>query len=272
MSNSTGNTNGRDGRQPDDHRGAVSLPNGSTVNLPNGRAVSVSNGLVAIPDLIYPQIKWHDDDYARLEGRLDLYTDFVVLSKFFAGEVTEKYVVDPAEVAATLAGVDLGSGLLPEHCLFWSKRGGWDRLGIYLPPQAWLVTVRGEEHAWRVPLPGLVFTGREYDYSMWAVTERPAGRQAPLYLAPCPNVSLEGVCRGNAPFPRATTTTIWQAVDVFFGSKFNRDLSNQKSKAYPGCILDQWRILDQAGADTYPLADLVQTKYTLGSLIDDVNL
>ncbi len=249
MNNLTGNPEGRNGHQP----AALSRP-------------------AAIPDLIYPDLKWNDDDYARLEGRLDLYTDFVVLSKFFAGETTEQYVVDPAEVAAALAGVDLGSGLLPEGCLFWSKRGGWDRLGVYVPPRTWLVTVRNEPQAWRVPLPGLIFTGHEYDYSLWAVTERPAARQAPLYMAPCPNVSLDGVCRGSAPFPRAGTTTLWQAVDVFFSSRFNRDLSNQKSKAYPACVLDQWRALHQAGAEVYPPADLVPTQLTLGGLIDDANL
>ena len=262
MSISTGNPTLSNGHQPHDDR------------------------LVAIPDLLYPQVRWNDEDYARLEARLDLYTDFVVLSKFFAGEVSETYVVDPAEVAAALAGLDLGSGLLPENCLFWSKKGGWDRLGIYLPPQTWLVTVRNEDQAhstdpstssggtsgqaWRVPLPGLVFTGYEYNYSLWAVTDRPAGPATPLYMAPCPNVSLEGVCRGNAPFPRTTTTTMWQAVDIFFSSKFNRDLSNAKSQAYPDCILDQWRALAQAGTETYPLEDLVQTRLTLGGLIKDV--
>lgn len=246
--------------------------NNSTGNTParNGHHIgSGSNGLVAIPDLVFPQVKWNDDDYARLEGRLDLYTDFAVLSKFLAGEVTEKYVVDPAEVAAALAGIDLGSGLLPENCLFWSKKGGWDRLGIYLPPKTWLVTVRNEPRAWRVPLPGLILTGHEYSYSLWAVAERPADRQAPLYLAPCPNVSLEGVCRGSAPFPRAGATTLWQAVDAYFSSKFNRDLSNHKSRAYPDCVLDQWQALHQAGAEVYPPDDLFQTKFTLGSLIDD---
>jgi hypothetical protein len=255
MTNSTGNnTASCNGAQPGERH---------PVSGSNGRPV------VAIPDLIYPQVRWNDDDYARLEARLDLFTDFVVLSKFFAGEVSEQYVVDPAEVAAALAGLDLGSGLLPENCLFWSKKGGWERLGLYLPPQTWLVTVRDEDQAWRIPLPGLVFTGHEYHYSLWAVTDRPADSRTPLYLAPCPNVSPEGVCRGSAPFPRAASTTIWQAVEVFFSSKFNRDLANAKSQAYPDCILDQWRALNRAGAETYPTADLVQTRLTLGGLIKD---
>ena len=108
--------------------------------------------------------------------------------------------------------------------------------------------------------------GYEYDYTLWAVTDRPTEENAPLYMAPCPNVHPEGVCRGNAPFPRAAPATIWQAVDVFFSSRFNRDLSNAKSKAYPDCVLDQWRVLHETGAERYPLADLVKTNLTLREL------
>jgi hypothetical protein len=86
-------------------------------------------------------------------------------------------------------------------------------------------------------------------------------------MAPCPNVHPEGICRGNAPFPKAAPATIWQAVDVFFESRFNRDLSNGKSKAYPECILDQWRVLHETEGKTYPLDDLVKTKLTLKDLL-----
>jgi hypothetical protein len=232
-------------------------------------AVSPSNRVVAIPDLFWPQIQWAESDYARLQGRLDLYSDFIILSKFLNGEVSQQYLVDPAEVAAALAGLNLTSNLLPENCLFWGKKNGADRLGIYLPPQVWTVTVRDEPLAWRVPLPGLIFTGHDYQYNLWTVTERPSDRQTPLYMAPCPNVQPEGVCRGNAPFPRAGVTTIYQAVEAFFASRFNRDLSNQKSQAYPDCVLDQWRALHRAGAESYPTEDLVKTTFTLGRLIDD---
>lgn len=223
----------------------------------------------AVPDLIYPNIQWQEEDYARLEGRLDLFSDFLVLTKYRAGVVSERYAVDPAEVAAALSGLDLSSGLLPAACLFWSKKGGRDRLGVYVEPQIWPVTVRGEAETWRVPLPGLVFTGCDYNYSVWAVNERPADRRTPLYMAPCPNVHPEGVCRGNAPFPRAATHTIWQAVEVFFSSRFNRDLSARKSRAHPACVLDQWRALNESGADVYPPDDLVQTNITFGRLLDD---
>ena len=228
---------------------------------PNGR-------LTAVPDLIYPAITWGEADYARLQARLDLYQDFVLLSKFQQGQVSQQYLVDPTEVAAALAGVDLNSGLLPRDCLFWGKRDGHDRLAIYLPPKIWLVTVRDEPLAWRVPLPGLIFCGHDYRYTLWAVMERPTGGHTPLYLAPCPNVHPEGVCRGSAPFPKAGATSTWQAAGIVCSSKFNRAPSTETSKAYPDCVLDQWRALVEANAERYPLDDLVETRLTLGRLID----
>ncbi len=237
----------------------------STGNTNNGRQLLSASQLgevAVIPDLIYPDLRWGEEDYARLQARLDFFTDFIVLAKIKAGEITERYIVDPTDVTAVLAGVNLSSGLLPDNCLFWGKRHGSDHLAVYVPPQIWLVSVRGETEAWRVPLPGLVVVGYEYDYTLWAVTDRPTAENVPLYMAPCPNVHPEGVCRGNAPFPKAAPGTIWQAVDVFFSSRFNRDLSNAKSKAYPDCVLDQWRALHEAGAERYPQDDLVEAKLT----------
>jgi hypothetical protein len=248
-----------------------------TTNLTGNSDPSFIPG--GVPDLVVPHLKWDESDYASLEGRMDFYGDFIALYKCRNGQITEYYpAIDPDEAAAAIGNVNLTSGLLPRECLFWGKLEGTDRIGIYIPPQVWPVVVRDEPlptsthpaaagQAWRVPLPGLIFVGHSYDYSLWAVTERPAVESAPLYLAPCPNVSLKGVCRGNAPFPKAAPATIWQAVEVFFGSKFNQDLANGKSRSHPGNILDQWRALNQAGAETYPLEDLVLTDITLRRLV-----
>jgi hypothetical protein len=181
-----------------------------TTNLTGNAHPQLTPG--GIPDLVLPHVKWDQSDYAALEGRLDFYGDFISLYKFRNGQITEYYpVIDPDETAAAIANINLTSGLLPRECLFWGKLEGTDRLGVYIPPQVWPVVVRDESQAsstgsgqaWRVPLPGLIFVGHSYDYSLWAVTERPAVESAPLYLAPCPNISLKGVCRGNAPFPKA---------------------------------------------------------------------
>ena len=222
----------------------------------------------ALPDLVFPDLQWQEDDYARLEGQLSLYSDFIVLTKFSKGQATERFVVDPDDVAAALGSLTLNSGLLPEGCLFWHKKEGTEGVGLYLPPQARLVTVRDEATAWRVPLPGLVFAGRGYSYQVWAAVERPTDSRYPLYMAPLPNVSPQGVCLGNAPFPPAGPATIRQAVDAFFSSKFNRDLSNQKSRKYPDNVLELWRELHQAGAEQFPVEDLLGTNLTLGGLID----
>ncbi len=247
----------------------------------------------AIPDLIYPDLVWREEDYSSLQVRLDMYEDHTWLKKFSGGQVRQKFIISPTETAAALAGLNLNSGFLPRQTLFWSKLEGQDRLGIYIPPKLWLVVARDgaagpephrarderltagpdgrpdeEGQAWRVPLPGLILVGHGYDYSLWAVTERPTDQNAPLYMAPCPNVHPEGVCRGNAPFPKAHAATIWQAVDVFFSSRFKRDLSDHKSVAYPDCVLDQWRALHEAGAESYPLGDMVRANLTLGRLID----
>ena len=43
---------------------------------------------------------------------------------------------------------------------------------------------------------------------------------------PAPTSAPKGSAGATPPFPRAAATTIWQAVDVFFSSRFNRDLAN----------------------------------------------
>ncbi|MCP4369812.1 MAG: hypothetical protein GY797_17110, partial [Deltaproteobacteria bacterium] len=162
-----------------------------------------------------------------------------------------------------------------------------------MPPQVWPVSVReggqqahatgpgqahstgsGQAHstssgqAWRVPLPGLIFVGHEGDYWLWAVKERPASIEAPLYVAPVPNVSGKGVCHGNVHFPKAGCSTIWAAVEHFFSSRFNRDLSKGKSRAYPECVVEQWQALHAARAKVYPLDDLVEAGGNLGAILN----
>lgn len=238
-----------------------------------------------VPNLFYPQLAWQESDYARLQARLDCYSDFLVLSKYRAGQVTEKFLVDPVELTAALSSLPLASGLLPRDCLAWGRQEGQEFLAVYLEPQVRLVTVQGEEpppppepvegggrsassgQAWRVPLPGLIFAGWGYRYRLWAVPQRPVSLASRLYRAPCPNV-YHNVCQGSAPFPQASAATLWQAVEIFFSSTFNRDLSDGKSRAYPGCILDQWRALAEQGAEVYPLADLIPAQETLGEVLD----
>lgn len=199
-------------------------------------------------------------------GRLDLFAHFIVLTRFTGSQVAGRYIANPDDLTTTMTGLNLGSGLLPAGCLFWSRLQGCDRLGIYIPPKIWLVKVQGEQHAWRVPLPGLVFVGYDHDYRLWAVTERPASRNVPLYQAPCPYVNNQGGCHSDTLLPLAGVTTIWQAADLFFTNRFGRGLVENKSRAYPNCVLDQWRTLTENGIETYPAEDLIQTNLTIGRI------
>ena len=129
-----------------------------------------------------------------------------------------------------------------------------------------------------VPLPGLVFVGHGSQYGAWAVVppdDAPAGwlpdAGTQLYNCPTPNVSGNGVCTGNVPFPEAGVATVWAAVNLFFESEFNDHLSNGKSQAHPRSVLALWRKLARAGAETYPLDDLVFARKILKQVMEAGN-
>jgi PRTRC genetic system protein B len=226
------------------------------------------NRFTRLTDMVYPGIRWHEQDYATLHAQLNFYDDFIEMSRFREGQVSRQQIVNPLDVAAALSNLPVTSGVLPPGTLFWERANGRERLGLYLPPQVWVVSVRDEDYldtqgaAWQVPLPGLILVGHHFDYSLWAVKEQPPlTSDTVLYNAPTPNVAADGVCRGSAPFPSASAATMLQAAEVFFRSRFNHDLSNKKSKKHPERVLDHWYELNEAGATEYPLDDLVPEQH-----------
>lgn len=219
---------------------------------------------LALP--VFTGIRFDKDEQARLRMRFELFDDMIAAVRFSNGQPRETFAVDPADVAAAISNVTLGSGLQPRNTLFWQKVGGQDRLAIFVEPKIWPVSVEREQKTWYVPMPGLVFVGQGQRYQMYATKEQywPVA-ETPLFNAPCPNVwGDRGVCTGSAPFPVASTKTIWQAVEVFFTSGFNNHLAGGKSKQFKDDILGHWRALDGANADEYPDDDLVPAGITLG--------
>lgn len=197
---------------------------------------------------------------------LHLYDDAIILDR--PGELA--YCVDPLDVATALTGIRTGSGLLPEGVLWYATKSGQESIAVWVHPRRWTVQVHGEKRAWRIPLPGLVFAGHGVAYQVYATKgDAWPGPDTPLYHAPTPNVhsGQRGVCRGSAPFPVASAATIWEAVEVFFGSGFNVDLGNGKSRKHSDSILKQWRALHKAKATEYPEADLVETGLRLKDLL-----
>lgn len=199
--------------------------------------------------------------YQVQQLRLDLYDESIVLTRYAEGIPISSYEVSPEDVAAAFAGAPMSTGLLPPGCVFYTRRGGRERIGVYLPPQvrALTVTAKGEHTTFQVPLPGFIFTGWGSEYNIYAVSEYPARQLAMLYHAPVSNVYENGrICTGDVSFPACASDTVHQAVGLFFESNFNFDLSNGKSRKYD-CVVEMWRDLDKARAQEYPLDDLFRS-------------
>lgn len=235
--------------------------------------MTTTNGRCAHADLaILTQVEWENYCYTSLQTRLDIFEDMVVATRYDDKREPTTFIVDPLDLVTSLSGVPVTSDLLPDGCLFWQRRAGHERIGIWVPPQVWRLRVEPTTRVNRViPLPGLVFVGMEKRYNLWATAtrERPTAK-TPLYYAPTPNISRDrrGVCQGSADFPVCGSTTIWAAVTAFFESGFNNHLDNGKSKQAPDSILPLWKDLHMGKAETYPVEDLVEARLTLGEIID----
>lgn len=226
--------------------------------------------------LVIPGLTFDDSAYARLRLRLDCYDDYILARKY-DGKTGQPdgahYALDPLDCAAALTGVTITTPMLPRNCLFWQRTGDSERLAIYCEPRVWSVNVaeagenddpkrkRGKRRTLQVPMPGVVWVGKGVNYQLYAVKDEWPTDSTELFNAPCPNVS-SGICRGSVDFPQASAETIWAALRLFFESDFNNHLSNGKSKAHQGNILRAWEAL--AGAETWPIEDLVSVGVTLG--------
>lgn len=150
------------------------------------------------------------------------------------GQPVVTFPVAAHDIASAFNSATADSGLLPEHSLFWQRRQGANRIGIWLPPQVWKLTFEAGRHARAipVPLPGLVFVGHGHEYAVFAVKARPARSEDLLYRAPLPNVDPSGrICQGSAEFPVCSADKIQQAVRAFFESTFNSHLSEHKVRS-----------------------------------------
>lgn len=143
------------------------------------------------------------------------------------GVPSAAYPVAAKDVASAFSPFGADTGLLPPGTLFWQKKGGQARIGVYAEPAA--RTLRfdpgGREVSLRAPLPGLVFVGKGTRYQVYAVKARPARETDLLYKSPLPNVYDDGaICAGSVTFPKCGPATIWAAFETFFESLFNYDL------------------------------------------------
>jgi hypothetical protein len=203
----------------------------------------------------------------RLLGRVDLYDETILLTRYGQdGKPATAFEVDPRDLAAAFAGETLTTGLLPKGCLWVGRQKGAEAVGMYVPPTR--RTLHNDGAAlYAVPLPGFVFAGNGSEYRVWAVKAHPSEESERLFAAPLPNVNLGSglICQGSVGFPVCSVATIRVAVEMFFTSAFNADLSNGKVRTEK---VNVWRYLTQlSGTETFPLEDLLATWFTVGDAL-----
>jgi PRTRC genetic system protein B len=110
-----------------------------------------------------------------------------------------------------------------------------------------------------VPLPGLVFTGIQTSYYIWAVKGMTFNSAANLYHAPLPNVHPDGrICFGPTnPPPTAAANTMETAWQLFLTSPFNNHLVSGKSRRQPDDVRRHLQALAEQHRRQYPVRDLV---------------
>ena len=225
-----------------------------------------SDAMVQAPwPTILEQLPEYEPDKLRLS--LEFYRESVLRRAIDEQGRTTLAMVDIAEVVRGLsAGVSLASGILPgdeagPNTLFWARSSGSTRLGIWVGPRLWRLTLRSEEpggkdRRLKLPFPGLVFACRPDATGayVFAAAKRPRSADDVLHHCPAPNVFASGkICPGDHSFARDPL----KLPSEFFLSHFRvtGDTRGGKSQKYPDNISRLWDEL--AGQDTFPCGDLV---------------
>ena len=215
---------------------------------------------------------------ATPELELQFFEFGIILKKYDGAGVTE-FAVDPNQLAVAFnTEAWFETGLLSEDILFVAESGLRRVVIGYRPPQVTGLWVEGLPEAYRIPMPGLVLSrvtrdGRP-DYNLFAVHERPRSGEAELFVAPLPHVYTHGgICWGSVERPAGdhlATTDLTADWDALLGSAFNNHAVNGKSKRHGQDVLSLYPELEQSGAESYPLDDLVPVNKTLGNWLKEL--
>lgn len=184
------------------------------------------------------------------------------------------YAIDPTELSAIMAqNVIVDTGLLPEGSLYYARVGAQIKIIEYRAPQVTAIWLEGSEDPLRIPLPGLVMIrvsqGDHHEYRLFAVKHRPSKPEDKLYRAPLPNTSTEGICwgtvkRGKDASKSASLEDDWVQL---LGSRFGNHDVSRKSKSHEKDIRAKFTDMEKRKTKKYPLTDLIETKYTMQSLM-----
>lgn len=112
-----------------------------------------------------------------------------------------------------------------------------------------------------VPVPALVAVGSSYGLHLVAVDDDAFSPNLTCYYPPFPNLYTESrVCWGANRQPRVDAANLVTAVDLFFGTAFNRNEAAGRSLKYSKDVVDHLERLSRRRARAYPVDDLVPLK------------
>jgi hypothetical protein len=182
----------------------------------------------------------------------------------------------PESLSMAFRQVAIDSGWIPSNVQRWGvlPSGRW--MVAFFPPARYpldLDVVEGEATRGEVPLPAMVFAGRDSTYYVWATRERAFSPGSLLYQAPLSNVYTDGrICYGTNEPPPVAANTIEEAWRLFISSPFNNHIAGHKSVAQPQDVRLLLRTL--GSHEQYPLEDLLPCYYgrqlTVDTMVKDV--
>ena len=196
----------------------------------------------------------------KVRGKIVLHDDRALVTLYEGGG---KVLVDKPlsyqTVATLFADSAFDSGVLPARCVYYRNRGDGNEIGVFQP--AHRATVATEKRTYDIPLPPMIWAGKNHRYSLFALRGDeldPQGWPRPdtrLYLPPLSNIFNNGsVCGGNNTFPLAGRETIWTAWDQFFASLFTQHLVGNRARR-GGHIMALWKKIEQL--ERFPDGELV---------------
>lgn len=205
--------------------------------------------------------------HQKLQARLDLFDESIILTKYVGGNPVTAYEVDPIDLAASFGGQPITTGRLPQGVLHYTRGGNKEDITIVIPAHQRKLTYSRDEklNTVTIPLPTLLFRGHRNSYHVWAIKSDWPDANEQLFHAPLSNASGDGhICTGDVPFPLASKETIWEAANLFLDSVFNNHYDGSKSVMFPTDVLLSWESL--RCEEFFPLDDLVPAKITVASI------
>ncbi len=185
--------------------------------------------------------------------------------------------MSPEDVAMALSNtIVFDSGLLGGNTLCVRSEGAKRTVVEYRPRQKTSLWLEGSQDALHVPLPGLIMirattANRDPQYEVYAVAERPASYDVPLYHAPLPNIfSSGGICWGTVTKVKSDhlagndLSADWSQL---LATPFGNHSVSGKCVSHRDDIRKLYVELEQCRSRVYPKKELIPVRKTLDNVL-----